>query len=133
MSELLLARAWLAPADPDPAAALRAVGAALARFREEDDVGNVLSCLHTGAYAITLSGEPARGAALLAAVRRHGSRRGLRPDATDPAISTALDQALAQALDPATRAAAEADGADLDEAAMIAMLPAGQDQHHARR
>jgi predicted ATPase len=133
MSELLLARAWLLPADPDPAAALRVVGAALARFREEDDVGSVLSCLHTGAYAITLSGDPARGATLLAAVRRHGSRRGLRPDVTDPATVAALGESLEQALDPATRAAAEAEGAALDEAAMIAMLPAGQDQQHARR
>jgi hypothetical protein len=149
MSELLLARAWLAPthpapanalkaaggapAGPDPVAALRAVGAALIRFREEDDVGNVLSCLHTGAHAITLGGEPARGATLLAAVRRHGSRRGLRPDLTDPATTAALDAALRQALEPAQRAAADADGAILDEAAMIAMLPAGQDQGHARR
>ncbi|GAA3337684.1 hypothetical protein GCM10020358_14890 [Amorphoplanes nipponensis] len=133
MSELLLARAWLAPADPDPAAALRALGAALERFREEDDVGNVLSCLHTGAYAVTLSGRPAQGATLLAAVRRHGSRRGLRPDATDPATTTSLAAALDEALDPVTRAAAEADGAALDEAAMIATLWAGQEQSHARR
>jgi len=40
---------------------------------------------------------------------------------------------LEQALDPATRAAAEARGAGRGEAAMIAMLPAGQDQSHARR
>ncbi|MFI7544592.1 hypothetical protein [Actinoplanes sp. NPDC049599] len=133
MSELLLARAWLAPVDSDPAAALRAVSAALTRFREEDDVGNVLSCLHTGAYAVTLAGDPVRGAALLAAVRRHGARRGLRPDATDPVTTAALDQALAAALDPVTRAAAEADGATLDEPAMVALLPAGQDQQHARR
>jgi predicted ATPase/DNA-binding SARP family transcriptional activator len=133
MSELLLARAWLVPDEPDPAAALRAVGAALTRFREEDDVGNVLSCLHTGAYAVTLGGDPERGAALLAAVRRHGARRGLRPDATDPATAAALDRALGQALDPVTRAAADADGATLDESAMVTMLPAGQDQDHARR
>jgi hypothetical protein len=93
----------------------------------------VLSCLHTGAHAVTLDGDPARGAALLAAVRRHGSRRGLRPDATDPATTAALEQALERALDPVTRAAAEADGAALDETAMIALLPAGQDQQHARR
>ncbi|WP_158647386.1 BTAD domain-containing putative transcriptional regulator [Actinoplanes sp. ATCC 53533] len=132
MSELLLARAWLVPADPDPAAALGVLGAALARFREEDDVSNVLSCLHTGAYAVTLSGRPALGAALLAAVRRHGARRGLRPDATDPATTAALGAALDEALDPVARAAAEAKGADLDEAAMIALLPSGQDQNHAR-
>ncbi len=133
MSELLLARAHLVPADPDPAAALRALGAALTRFREEDDVGNVLSCLHTGAYALTLSGRPEQGATLLAAVRRHGARRGLRPDATDPATTAAVDHALDKALDPATRAAADAAGAALEAAAMIAMLPSGQDQDHARR
>jgi predicted ATPase/DNA-binding SARP family transcriptional activator len=133
MSELLLARAWLVPADPDPAAALRALGAALTRFREEDDVGNVLSCLHTGAYAVTLGGRPVQGATLLAAVRHHGTRRGLRPDATDPTTAGALEKALEEALDPVTRAAAEAEGSALGETAMIAMLAAGQDQDHARR
>ncbi|WP_433721428.1 BTAD domain-containing putative transcriptional regulator [Actinoplanes sp. CA-051413] len=133
MSELLLARAWLVPADPDPAAALRELGAALGRFREEDDVGNVLSCLHTGAYALTLSGRPELGATLLAAVRHQGARRGLRPEATDPTTSAALNNALDEALDPVTRAAADARGATLEPAAMIAMLSAGQEQSHARR
>jgi hypothetical protein len=133
MSELLLARAWLVPADPDPAAALRELGAALGRFQEEDDVGNVLSCLHTGAYALTLSGRPELGATLLAAVRHQGARRGLRPEATDPTTSAALNDALDRALDPVTRAAADAGGATLEPAAMIAMLSAGQEQSHARR
>ena len=133
MSELLLARAWLDRADPDPEAALRALGASLARFREEDDVGNLLSCLHTGAYALTLSGRPEQGAVLLAAVRRHAARRGLRLEATDPVNSAALRAALSAALDPVTRAAADTDGAALEVTAMIAMLPAGQDQGHARR
>jgi hypothetical protein len=133
MSELLLARAWLMPADPQPARALRAAGAALARFREEDDIGDVLASVHTGALAVTLGGDPGRGATLLAAVHRHGTRRGMRLDLSDPATSAALHAALEQSLDPATRAAADAAGAALDEAAMIAMVPTGQDQGHARR
>ena len=126
MSELMLGRALLAgsaAAPPQPEAALVVLRRALNRFAEEDDVGNILSGLHTGAYALALAGRPADGAALLAAVRRTAARRGLDPDTTDPAGTAALEAAL-HGID---RAAAERAAADLDEAAMPALLgPAPQ-------
>ncbi|AGZ45411.1 BTAD domain-containing putative transcriptional regulator [Actinoplanes friuliensis] len=122
MSELLLARSWLQVADPSPAAALDALRGAVDRFREEDDIGDVLACLHSGAYALVLSGRLAEGATLLASVRRHGRRRGMSLEASDPATSAAL----------AGAGVPEAAGT-LDEAAMIALLQSGQDEEHARR
>jgi hypothetical protein len=130
MSELLLARALLSsdPGDSngagsDPGAALTVLRQSLRHFAAEDDVGNVLSCLHTGALALTRTGRVADGAVLLAAVRRHAARRGLDPEATDPAGAAAL---LA-GLHGADEQAAARIAAELTEDGMIALLGAGQD------
>ncbi len=112
MSEMLLARCLLRES-PDPAAALAMLRLAVARFVDEDDVGNVLSCLQTGALALTLSGRVAEGATLAAAVRRHEVRRGLDVAAGDPIGSAALAAALTGVDRPVE---------DLDEAGMIALL-----------
>ena len=129
MSELLLARSLLIDG-PDgsaarPPEALVVARRALRRFAEEDDVGNVLASLHTGAYALTLAGRPGDGATLLAAVRRTAARRGLSLDKT----ALLPDAALRAALRGVDLAAAERSAAGLDESALPALLepPAGQD------
>jgi predicted ATPase/DNA-binding SARP family transcriptional activator len=120
MSELMLARALLTDV-PDPGAALTVLRRALDRFAEEDDIGNVLAGLHTGAYALVLDGRVTEGATLLAAVRRFCRRRGLDPDAADPVRA----KALASALSHIDEAAADREAAALDESALKGLL--GQD------
>lgn len=117
MAELVLARSFLTADDPEPDAALPPLRRALRRFIGEEDVSNMLNCLLTGAWVFALSGRAGDAAALVAAVRRHAVRRGLDPEASDPAGTAALTAAL----DPAAvrRAAA------LDESAMIALLDPG--------
>jgi predicted ATPase/DNA-binding SARP family transcriptional activator len=123
MAELFLARSHLT-GPPDPAAALVLLRRALERFRAEDDVGNVVNCLFSGAWALALSGRVAEAATLRAAALRQARRRGLQPEVTDPTGAAALDAALGPA-EPGTD--------QLDEAAMVAMLTAGHDGVHARR
>ncbi len=130
MSEMMLARALLTAGTGDaagtrPAEALVMLRRALSRFVEEDDVGNVLSCMHTGAYALVLTGRVEEGATLLAAVRRYAARRGIDPDTVDPVRSAALEAAL-HGID---RAGAERTAAGLDESALPAFLGSvkGQD------
>ncbi|MGK5678639.1 BTAD domain-containing putative transcriptional regulator [Actinoplanes sp. URMC 104] len=124
MTGLLLARALLT-GTPDAREALAVLRRALARFAEEDDIGNVLAGLHTGAYALALTGRAREAATLLVAVRRFAARRGIDPDATDPPRAAAL----AATLTPADLAAAEHAAADLEESALPALLgpPPGQD------
>lgn len=124
MSGLLLARALLvAPARS--VEALATVRESLALFADEDDIGNVLACLHTGAYALALDGRPDEGATLLAAVRRSAVRRGLNLDATDPPRAAGLATVLADV----DLAAAERAAANLDESDLPGLLggPPGQD------
>ncbi|NMO57430.1 AfsR/SARP family transcriptional regulator [Actinoplanes sp. TBRC 11911] len=120
MSELMLARALLTD-DPRPGEALSVLRRALDRFAEEDDIGNVLAGLHTGAYALVLDGRVTDGATLLAAVRRFCRRRGLDPDVADPVRAKALSSALSHI----DLTAAERDAAELDESALTGLL--GQD------
>jgi hypothetical protein len=117
MSELMLARALLT-GEPDPDEALKVLRRALHRFAEDDDVGNVLASMHTGSYALVLTGRETEGATLLAAVRRYAARRGIDPDAADPVGAAALESAL-RGID---RAAAERQAAELDESALPALL-----------
>ncbi|WP_250001658.1 BTAD domain-containing putative transcriptional regulator [Actinoplanes sp. M2I2] len=126
MSGLLLARALLtdgpsAPAQPEPA--LAAVRQALDGFAGEDDVGNLLAGLHTGAYALARAGRTGEAARLLVATRRAAARRGLDLDAMDPIRAAGLTAAVGEA-----ELARVADPID-DESALPALLgPApGQD------
>ncbi|MFC3735900.1 BTAD domain-containing putative transcriptional regulator [Paractinoplanes deccanensis] len=124
MSELLLGRALLLSTgdEPaDPAAALAALRRAVDHFTAEDDVGNVLACLFTGAQALIAAGRRGDGVTLAAAVRRNAARRGISPGAADPLGAAALADLLA-GVDPATVPA-------VDEDAMIGLLgpPARQD------
>jgi predicted ATPase/DNA-binding SARP family transcriptional activator len=134
MSTLMLARARLrapAPASAsasvsepaDPAAALGLLRRAASLFAGEDDVGNVLACLHTGAYALTEVGRMADGAALAAAVEREATRRGLSAGSLDPIGTAALEAALARA----DRSIAGRVADTLDEPAMLALLAPGND------
>jgi hypothetical protein len=124
MADLLLARSMLTAAVALPAAqrsaevgaALPVLRRALARFLGEDDVSNVLGSLQSGALALVLAGRAAEGARMLAGVRRIAVRRGLRPDATDPAGAAALAAALTGTAEP------PGEPPDLD--AMIAVLEA---------
>src|SRR3954451_22747242 len=106
MGERLLARSYL---EDRPAAALPLIRRALRRFTAEDDVGNVLVCLLSGAWALALTGRATDAAALRCGVRRQAVRRGLHPEATDPAGTAALAAALTT-LTPAESADAEARG-----------------------
>ncbi|MBL7253643.1 BTAD domain-containing putative transcriptional regulator [Paractinoplanes lichenicola] len=116
MCGLLLARALLArPAQPG--AALSVVREALDLFDAEDDVGNVLAGLHTGAYAMVLTGRVAEAARLLVAVRRAAGRRGLDPDLADPIRAAALAAAI-----PQTELEAAEGNDDQDESALLALL-----------
>lgn len=126
LSNLLLARGLLRssasePADPD--AALGLLRRATALFAEEDDVGNVLACLYTGAYALIEVGRVADGAALAAAVEREATRRGLYAGSMDPVGTAALEAALARA----DRSAAGRAADRLDQPGMLALLAAGSD------
>ncbi|WP_164842195.1 ATP-binding protein [Actinoplanes solisilvae] len=97
-----------------PTEALAVLRESLAIFADEDDVGNVLACLHTGAYALALDGRPDDGAALLAAVHRAAARRGLELDAIDPPRAAGLAIVLAGVdLAAAERATANLDESDL--------------------
>jgi tetratricopeptide (TPR) repeat protein len=100
LGELALGRANLAyaPGTPvDPGQALAALRRAVRLFQGENDVGNVLTCLHTGAYALALAGRREAGARLLAAVRRQAVRHGVDPDLASPALTAALEEALGDA------------------------------------
>jgi len=126
MSTLVLARARLraAASEPaDPAAALVLLRRAARLFAGEDDVGNVLACLHTGAYALIEVGRPADGAALAEAVKREATRRGLYAGSLDPIGAAALEAALARI----GRAVTGREADPLDEPAMLALLGAGND------
>ncbi len=122
MCGLLLARALLTDGPGGvtarPQEALEVLRQALDGFAEEDDVGNVLSGLHTGAYALARAGRPDDGAALLAAVRRFATRRGLDLDAIDPPRAAALATVLRDV--DLTRA--EQAAARLEESALPALL-----------
>ncbi|HEX8930234.1 MAG TPA: AfsR/SARP family transcriptional regulator, partial [Actinomycetota bacterium] len=126
MSEMMLARALLTDGDDGmrPADALVMLRRALSRFVEEDDVGNVLSCMHTGAYALVLTGRVTEGATLLAAVRRYAARRGIDPDTADPVRTAALEAAL-RGID---RTGAERTAAGLDESALPGFLAEAKGQ-----
>ncbi|WP_306209538.1 BTAD domain-containing putative transcriptional regulator [Actinoplanes sp. RD1] len=107
---LSLARAWL---DESPPTAFGLLHEAIERFRAENDIGGVLSCLHTGALAMARAGLVGEAARLLTAVRAYAVRRGLLPDAIDPPTTALLD-AVVPAWDGPV-AATEED--------MIALLP----------
>ncbi|MFF5081006.1 BTAD domain-containing putative transcriptional regulator [Actinoplanes sp. NPDC000266] len=119
MSEMLLGRALLLPSLPaDPEEALGALGRAVDLFVAEDDVGNVLACLFSGAQALLAAGRREEGVLLAVSVERHAARRGIFPGAADPAGSAVLARELA---------GADTSGiAPLDEAEMIAMLRPGR-------
>jgi hypothetical protein len=119
-----LASASASVSEPaDPAAALGLLRRAASLFAGEDDVGNVLACLHTGAYALTEVGRMADGAALAAAVEREATRRGLSAGSLDPIGTAALEAALARA----DRSIAGRVADTLDEPAMLALLATGND------
>ncbi len=126
MCTLLLARGLLRASADDPADPVRAL-ALLRRstelFAGEDDVGNVLAGLYTGAYALTQVGRTADGAALAAAVDREATRRGLFAGSMDPVGAAALTDALAGA----DRAIAARDAGTLDQPAMLALLAVGNE------
>ena len=86
-------------------------------------MGNVLACLHTGAYALIEVGRPADGAALAEAVKREATRRGLYAGSLDPIGAAALEAALARI----GRAVTGREADPLDEPAMLALLGAGND------
>ncbi|GAB2623869.1 hypothetical protein Aab01nite_17290 [Paractinoplanes abujensis] len=115
MCGLLLARALLI--EPvRPAEALTAVRRALDLFAEEDDIGNVLASLHTGAYAMALTGRTERAARLLVAARRAAGRRGIDLDVADPIRTAGLSAVI-----PAPVLAAAAGIGD-DESALPELL-----------
>ncbi|MEH1015487.1 BTAD domain-containing putative transcriptional regulator [Micromonospora sp. CPCC 206060] len=68
----------------DPAGALAAGLSVLDLLERDSDVTSWLIIVHTGAAALAGLGRPLDGAALLAAVERHGSRYGFVPDMMDP-------------------------------------------------
>ncbi|WP_328461354.1 winged helix-turn-helix domain-containing protein [Actinoplanes sp. NBC_00393] len=121
LGELALARAFLtgnAAAPVDPVAALASVRRALELFQRENDIGNVLTSLHTGCYALALDGRRETAAVLLAGVRRHAVRHGVDPDLAGPTLTAALEEVLAGVDCEAAAQAAR----DLGEAEMIALL-----------
>ncbi|MBU2662283.1 winged helix-turn-helix domain-containing protein [Actinoplanes bogorensis] len=85
-----------------PGEALTVVREALALFDSEDDVGNVLACLHTGAYAMALTGRVDEAARLLVSVRRAAARRGLDLDGADPIRAAGLAELIPPAAFPDT-------------------------------
>ncbi|SNY14920.1 hypothetical protein [Paractinoplanes atraurantiacus] len=97
----------------DPEWALAALRRAVALFVAEDDVGNVLACLFTGAQALLAAGRREEGVLLAVSVERRAARRGIFPGAADPAGSAALAGVDTSGIDP------------LDETAMITMLGTG--------
>ncbi len=126
MCTLLLARGLLIASAAEPAEPERALvllRRSVELFAGEDDVGNVLSGLHTGAFALTMVGRVADAAALAVAVDREATRRGLMPGALDP-VGVAE---LAGVLTGADRAAAARAAETMDERAMLALLAAGND------
>ncbi|XVU24112.1 AfsR/SARP family transcriptional regulator [Actinoplanes sp. CA-054009] len=105
-------------ATADPVRALAALGRAVELFVAEDDVGNVLACLFTGAQALLTAGRWEEGVLLAASVERRAARRGIFPGAADPAGSAALAEALA---------GVDTSGIEpLDEAGMVALLSPGR-------
>ncbi|WP_250027189.1 BTAD domain-containing putative transcriptional regulator [Paractinoplanes maris] len=94
MSGLLLARALLTEGPVEPGAALAVLRQALDRFTDEDDIGNLIAGLHTGAYALARTGRIDEAARLLVATRRAAARRGLDPDAIDPIRAAGLAAAI---------------------------------------
>jgi predicted ATPase/DNA-binding SARP family transcriptional activator len=126
MCTLLLARGLLTSSVTEPSEPERALvllRRAVELFAGEDDVGNVLSGLHTGAYALSLVGRVADAATLAVAVDREATRRGLVPGSLDPVGVAELAGALAGT----DRAAAARAAETLDEPAMLALLAAGND------
>ncbi|MBM2617705.1 hypothetical protein JIG36_19295 [Actinoplanes sp. LDG1-06] len=77
-----------------PGEALTAVREARDLFDSEDDVGNVLACLHTGAYALARLDRGKDAATLLTAVRRIAARRGIDLDAADPIRAAGLAETV---------------------------------------
>ncbi|MEV6298752.1 BTAD domain-containing putative transcriptional regulator [Actinoplanes sp. NPDC051861] len=96
LGELALGRALLG-GDPDPVAALAALRRGIELFQGENDLGDVLICLHTGAYALALSGRREAGTRLLAGVRAYAVRHGVDPDLASPILTAALERALPDA------------------------------------
>jgi hypothetical protein len=106
----------------DAEGALAAIRRSLRLFRAEDDLGNVLTCLHVGAQALVLTGRTDLAAVLLTAVRRYAVRRGLDPNLVSPTSSTAIEATM----DEVDWAAAARAAQDLSEQELIDLLdPAG--------
>ncbi|GAA4609383.1 putative ATPase/DNA-binding SARP family transcriptional activator [Actinoplanes octamycinicus] len=97
---------------------LDAIRRSLRLFRAEDDLGNLLTCLHLGAQALALAGRTHTAAVLLTAVRGYAVRRGVDPDLVSPALTAAIEATMHDA-----DWAGAADAArDLGEPQMIELL-----------
>ncbi|WP_416901376.1 BTAD domain-containing putative transcriptional regulator [Micromonospora echinospora] len=108
----------------DPAGALAAGVSVLDLLERDSDVTSWLVIVHTAAAALAGLGRPADGAALLAAVERHGSRYGFVPDLMDPVDSPRQVATVREALTGEQWATARQRGWQLSRDEVNALLRA---------